>query len=126
MDEVSGNPFAELDIIEMLGSDSTTVYETNHTWPSGGGAGTQVHQCTDHGPDFSAGFHAFGFRIQATQIPWYVDGVQTCSTTSGINTNPVFLMLNTAVGGAGSWPGPPSASTVFPNTMDVDYVRVDE
>ena len=126
MDEVSGNPFAEFDILEMLGNDSTTIYETNHTWPQGGGSGTQVHQCTDHGPDFSAGFHVFGFLIEATKITWYVDGTQTCSTTQGINTNPVFLMMNTAVGGVGSWPGAPNSSTVFPNAMDVDYVRVYE
>jgi beta-glucanase (GH16 family) len=126
MDEVSGNPFAEFDIMEMLGNDPTTIYETNHLWPSGGGAGTQVHQCTTHGADFSAGFRVFGFLIQSSQVTWYVDGVATCSTTEGVNANPVFLMLNTAVGGAGSWPGPPNASTVFPNEMSVDYVRVFE
>ncbi|MGA7745228.1 MAG: glycoside hydrolase family 16 protein [Polyangia bacterium] len=124
MDEVSGNPAAEFDIMEMLGNDPTTIYQTNHLWPSGGGAGTQVHQCTFKGPDFSAGFHVFGFQIQATQITWYVDGAQTCTTNQGVNTNPVYLMLNTAVGGVGSWPGAPDQSTVFPNYLDVDYVRV--
>ena len=124
MDEVSGNPAAEFDIMEMLGNDPTTIYQTNHLWPSGGGAGTQVHQCTFKGPDFSAGFHVLGFQVQATQITWYVDGAQTCTTSQGINTNPVYLMLNTAVGGVGSWPGAPDQSTVFPNYLDIDYVRV--
>jgi hypothetical protein len=124
MDEASGNPAAEFDIMEMLGNAPTTIYETNHLWPSGGGSGTQVHQCTFKGPDFSAGFHVFGFQIQATQITWYVDGAQTCTTNQGINVNPVYLMLNTAVGGPGSWPGAPDPTTVFPNTMDIDYVRV--
>ena len=124
MDEASGNPAAEFDIMEMLGNAPTTIYETNHLWPSGGGAGTQVHQCTFKGPDFSAGFHVFGFQIQATQVTWYVDGAPTCTTNQGVNANPVYLMLNTAVGGAGSWPGAPDQTTVFPNTMDIDYVRV--
>jgi hypothetical protein len=31
-------------------------------------------------------------------------------------------LLNVAVGG--NFPGPPNAGTVFPVTMDVDYVRV--
>jgi beta-glucanase (GH16 family) len=124
MDEASGNPAAEFDIMEMLGNAPTTIFETNHLWPSGGGAGTQVHQCTFKGPDFSAGFHVFGFQIQATQITWYVDGAPTCTTNQGVNANPVYLMLNTAVGGAGSWPGAPDQTTVFPNTMDIDYVRV--
>jgi beta-glucanase (GH16 family) len=33
-----------------------------------------------------------------------------------------FLIMNVAVGG--NWPGSPDASTVFPQTMYVDYVRV--
>lgn len=28
------------------------------------------------------------------------------------------------IGGAGSWPGAPDQTTVFPNTMDIDNVRV--
>jgi beta-glucanase (GH16 family) len=33
-----------------------------------------------------------------------------------------YILLNLAVGG--SFPGAPAASTVFPVTMEVDYVRV--
>jgi beta-glucanase (GH16 family) len=124
MDETVSNPFAEYDIMEMLGNDPTTIYETSHLWTQGSPNGTQVHQCTAHATDFSAGFHVFGLQLQASKVTWYVDGVATCSTDQGINSHPVFLMMNTAVGGAGSWPGPPDATTVFPNTMDVDYVRV--
>ena len=36
--------------------------------------------------------------------------------------HPFFLLLNVAVGG--NWPGPPDATTVFPQQMLVDYVRV--
>jgi hypothetical protein len=35
---------------------------------------------------------------------------------------PFFVILNFAVGG--DWPGPPNASTVFPQDYRVDYVRV--
>jgi beta-glucanase (GH16 family) len=34
------------------------------------------------------------------------------------------MLLNVAVGGG--WPGNPDASTVFPQTMLVDYLRVYE
>ena len=34
------------------------------------------------------------------------------------------LLLNVAVGG--NWPGPPNNTTVFPQDMEVDYVRVYE
>lgn len=33
---------------------------------------------------------------------------------------PFYLLLNLA----GAWPGTPSAGTVFPKVMAVDYVRV--
>jgi len=33
-----------------------------------------------------------------------------------------FLIMNVAVGG--NWPGNPDATTIFPQTMYVDYVRV--
>jgi beta-glucanase (GH16 family) len=36
--------------------------------------------------------------------------------------HPFFIILNVAVGG--DFPGSPDASTVFPQVMEVDYVRV--
>jgi len=42
--------------------------------------------------------------------------------TKWVYDHPFFLLLNVAVGGP--WPGSPDASTVFPQTMLVDYVRV--
>ena len=37
--------------------------------------------------------------------------------------HPFFLLLNLAVGGTGSWPGPPDNTTPNPAVMKVDYVR---
>ena len=39
-----------------------------------------------------------------------------------IQTKPMFLLLNVAVGG--QWPGSPDQTTTFPQKMLVDYVRV--
>ncbi len=36
--------------------------------------------------------------------------------------HPFFIILNVAVGGG--WPGSPNSTTVFPQEMLVDYVRV--
>ena len=35
---------------------------------------------------------------------------------------PFFMVFNVAVGG--NWPGNPDASTVFPQQMEIDFVRV--
>jgi beta-glucanase (GH16 family) len=126
MDELVSNPFAEFDILEELGNDPTTLYESNHLWMQGSSTATLNDGCHFSGPDFSAAFHVFGFQMQAAQVTWYVDGVQKCVDTQGINSNDMYLMMNTAVGGPGSWPGPPDSTTVFPNTMDIDYARIYE
>jgi beta-glucanase (GH16 family) len=44
--------------------------------------------------------------------------------TSWVYDHPFFILLNLAVGGL--WPGNPDPSTVFPQQMLVDYVRVYE
>ena len=65
------------------------------------------------------------------RFDWYVDGehyqTQTEWHTEGAEFPAPFdqkfhLILNVAVGG--NWPGNPDGTTVFPQRMDVDYVRV--
>jgi beta-glucanase (GH16 family) len=46
----------------------------------------------------------------------------TQAGTWPFDQGPQFVILNLAVGG--SWPGSPDATTVFPSTMLVDYVRI--
>jgi hypothetical protein len=36
---------------------------------------------------------------------------------------PFFLILNTAIGGKGTWASPPTAQTQFPTYHKIDYVR---
>lgn len=56
---------------------------------------------------------------------WYIDGVAfgTKIITADMTAfnKPFFLVLNLAVGGA--WGGWTNASTVFPQTFAIDYVR---
>jgi beta-glucanase (GH16 family) len=63
-------------------------------------------------------------------IKIFIDDVKIYSATSadfvGATSNPFnnnfFFLFNVAVGG--SWPGNPDGTTVFPQRMVVDYVRV--
>jgi beta-glucanase (GH16 family) len=48
--------------------------------------------------------------------------VQHCLITVGVPNVPMYLIMNTYVGG--SWPGPPDRTTVFPQYTDFDYVRI--
>jgi beta-glucanase (GH16 family) len=80
-----------------------------------------------------ASFHTYGGIWSPNMIQFYVDDptnvffVVTASDIPSGQTwdfnHPFFLLLNLAVGGTGSWPGPPDGSTPNPALMTVDYVR---
>jgi beta-glucanase (GH16 family) len=81
--------------------------------------------------DATTDFHVYGFEWDATEMRWYVDDVlyatqNSWSTTAASFPAPFdrsfYILLNVAVGG--NWPGSPDSGTVFPVSMDVDYVRV--
>ena len=85
-----------------------------------------------NGPDVTS-FHSYGAIWSANMVQFYVDDpgnvflVRTVSDIpSGFSwdfNHPFFLLLNLAVGGTGSWPGPPDSNTPNPAVMAVDYVR---
>jgi beta-glucanase (GH16 family) len=106
----------EIDVMEMLGSQPRTDYMTYHY--SGGST-----QYTYNGPDFSQDFHIYGCEWTPDYIAWYLDGVEVArfSNSSLVPQQPMYLILNLAVGG--NWPGPVSDS-VLPATMLVDWVHV--
>lgn len=78
-------------------------------------------------------FHTYGGIWSPNMVQFYVDDptkifyVVTASDVPSGQTwdfnHPFFLLLNLAVGGTGSWPGPPDGSTPNPAVMTVDYVR---
>jgi beta-glucanase (GH16 family) len=81
--------------------------------------------------DAQADFHVYAVEWEATEIRWYVDGVLYAMRNNWFSTggpfpapfdHPFYIIFNVAVGG--NLPGAPDASTVFPVTMEVDWVRV--
>ena len=79
---------------------------------------------------FSDDFHVFAAEWEPQRIRFYVDGQLYADRTPSdlppgaawVFDHPFFLLLNVAVGGNLS--GKPHDSTVFPQRMLVDYVRV--
>jgi beta-glucanase (GH16 family) len=59
------------------------------------------------------------FQFNTTNIP---DSLNAVNAWNGMW--PYYLFLNIAIGG--SWPGPPDNTTVWPQQMVVDWVRVDQ
>ncbi len=80
----------------------------------------------------AAAWHTYGMIWSKGQIQYYVDdpsNVYETFTASSPGTGtwpfdqgPQFVILNLAVGG--DWPGAPDATTVFPSSMLVHYVRI--
>ena len=82
-----------------------------------------------HKLKISEAFHLFSIQWQQNSITWYMDDQPYYSINSSQMNGqpypfnaPFFFIMNIAVGG--NWPGYPDASTQFPQTMMVDYVRV--
>jgi beta-glucanase (GH16 family) len=80
---------------------------------------------------FSETFHTYALEWDATAITFFVDGMNYEQHTPTDSTNmggqwpfdqTFFIILNLAVGGG--WPGDPDNTTMFPQEMKVDYVRV--
>jgi beta-glucanase (GH16 family) len=119
----------ELDIMENIGSEPSTNHGSAHGPGYSGGNPLTATYALPAGR-FSDGFHTFALEWQPDQVRWYVDD-QLYETrtpadlppgTQWVYDHPFFVILNVAVGG--SFPGAPDGSTVFPQTMLVDYVRV--
>jgi beta-glucanase (GH16 family) len=109
----------EIDIMEWLGVTPNTDYMTLHYGSSGdpqqvGGSYT--------GSTFGSGSHKLGMLWTPTSITWYVDGVQRCQATTGIPSQPMYIILNIDTGGWNN--NVINSTTVFPATMSVSYVHV--
>ena len=106
----------ELDAMEVLGNDPTTLVMTAHsTSPTAG-----THWSTI--PDSTQAFHTYGVDWEADKITWYFDGKQMAQEATPSDMHkPMYMLLDTMAGTSGSWVGAPNAGT---NTqMQVDYVR---
>ncbi|PRY00494.1 glycoside hydrolase family 16 protein [Allonocardiopsis opalescens] len=119
----------ELDIMENIGREPSTVHGTLHGPGYSGGSGVTGSYTLPGGRVFADGFHTFTVDWTPTSISWYVDGTlfqtRTAADLRGnpwVFDHPFFMILNVAVGG--NWPGYPDGSTQFPQSLTVDYVRV--
>ena len=120
----------EIDIMEMVGGSGRedTVHGTGH-WDNNGSNASYGGDYTLNSGTFADEFHVFTIEWDSSVIRWFVDDVQYHAlsiTSAGLSEfrEEFFFIFNIAVGG--NWPGYPDGSTVFPQRMLVDYVRVFE
>ncbi|MBS2029293.1 MAG: glycoside hydrolase family 16 protein [Deltaproteobacteria bacterium] len=115
----------EIDVMENIGKEPDNAYGSLHA------PGFNTGLAYSLPVPYSDDFHVFAIEWEPQVIRFYVDTAlyetHTPADVGGSGTwefdrEPFYLLLNLAVGG--SWPGSPDATTVFPQQMLVDYVRV--
>lgn len=118
----------EIDIMEIQGQNPGRNFGTIH-WADVNGQHVSFGGIFNSSSSLTAGFHTFAISRTSTSIKWYVDRVQyaEANISGGINSTsefqgPFFIILNVAVGG--NFVGSPDGSTIFPQQMQVDWVRV--
>jgi beta-glucanase (GH16 family) len=132
IDAVQWPDCGEIDIMENIGSVPSRVHGTVHGPGYSGGSGIGGSYVLPDGAALADDFHIYAIEREHNRIRWFIDGQQYFTLTpanlpaglSWVFNAPQFLILNVAVGG--NWPGNPDSSTVFPQRMTVDYVRVYE
>ncbi len=119
----------EIDIMEMkggAGANDRTTFGTIH-WQDNGTHAQYGGTTTLASGKFADEFHVFSIIWDQLGIHWLLDNVEFKS----VSTTPAelsefqekfFLIFNVAVGG--NFSGNPDATSVFPQSMYVDYVRV--
>lgn len=110
----------EIDIFEVLGHQPNEVWMVLHALDHNGILTSDAHSFS--GPDFSEDFHIFSIEWTPKSVVWYIDHLEQFRTHRDIPTEPMYLYVNTAIGG--DWPKPPDHTTVFPVRYEIDYIRV--
>ncbi len=118
----------EIDIMEYLGHEPERMFGTIHY-------GHDFWRFNSQGLELESGtfaddFHVFTVLWDEDCIQFQMDGINVGLANTRSTTLPTtfpfdqefHLILNVAVGG--NLPGNPDGSTVFPQRMEVDYVRV--
>ena len=134
IDKVGWPTSGEIDIMENIGKEPALIHGTIHgpgySGAHGIGDPASVLGVAKSDQPIADDFHLFAAEWEPNDIRFYIDDHLYATRTPAdlpagakwVYDHPFFLLLNCAVGGY--WPGTPDASTVFPQTMLVDYVRV--
>ena len=105
----------EIDVVEVLEDATSTTYHSIHApqrkieW-----------SIKADGNDTTSGFHTYGVDWRPERIDFYIDRRKVGSAPVRL-PGPMYMIANVAVGG--EWPGNPDATTVFPGSMLIDYIR---
>ncbi len=121
---------SEFDILEMLGNDASTPWQTYHGLPDR--SVTLSVQNPDQGPNqcaakrYDDGFHTFGADWEPNSFAFYIDGHECRRWNVKTETRPMQLILDLMVDHAWetSWGSHVDPVALPTRTLEADYIRV--
>lgn len=120
----------EIDILEHISQEPDTCYSI-FRWGENGGKKEHKVIRTTHIPDYSAEFHTYILEWDEEVMRILIDDkevgrVQVAEADYPDGNNPLrtpcYIIMNTAIGGPGTWPEQPAADQ-YPVVFEIDYVR---
>jgi beta-glucanase (GH16 family) len=127
IDVVDWPQTGEIDFMEYVSRLPNEIFGTIHG--PGYSGGQSFGGIYDFGGPVADNYHTFTIEWQPDRIEWYVDGILYHTATPAdvapnewVFNDPVFLILNMAIGG--NFGGAIDPNLELPQAMAVDYVRV--
>ena len=120
----------EIDILEHISQEPDKVYSIFRWGVKGGNREFKVVRTTSI-PNYSADFHTYVLEWDEQYMRILIDekevgrvNISDADYPNGDNPlrTPCFIIMNTAIGGPGTWPESP-APAEYPVTFLIDYVR---
>jgi beta-glucanase (GH16 family) len=120
----------EIDIMEHVGYDMQTIHGTVHNkayyW-----ANWEQRKASIEGKDVDKAFHLYSIEWTPTDItvffdntPYFFYSNESTGWRAWPYDHPYHIILNLAIGGSWGTAGGPIDDSIFPVSMEVDYVRI--
>lgn len=126
IDEVGWPLCGEIDILEYIGKEPNKIFTSLQTEDS---HGNTINTKKTTIENIEVGFHNYAVEWTKDKIEFYIDD-KLFYTFSPEEKNkktwpfdqPFYLLLNVAVGG--NFGGPEVDDSIFPQTFEIDYIKV--
>jgi beta-glucanase (GH16 family) len=117
----------ELDIMEQKGGSPGSISGSVHGPQAGAAIDVPLTRFVPVAGGSDTDFHLYAVEWDPDKIVFLVDDVPYLQTSPPLRPrwvydHPFFIIVNLAVGGL--YPGPPDATTPFPASIAIDWVRV--
>ncbi len=129
--DIETNPWpacGEIDIMEYVGREPHTVFNSLHTAAS---FGNTVNTKKTRIENIEEGFHVYKMNWSEESIDFFVDDIAMYSFSPKVKNDqtwpfnkPYYMLINMAIGG--NFGGPDVDDSIFPQEFKIDYIRIYE